>query len=140
MRCIEQRKLPFEYDEVEITSAGQMTQVIADMVVRGAGCIGHGVDLPAGRRGKQKLEGVHRVEQPLGDFRLAALRCHTASRLRRRAVVLRFLFRRQAHLAREGNGSLVHQRDRAALPAEASTGSAAQSAWLCLADRIHSRL
>ena len=40
VRCIEQRKLPFEYDEVAITSSGQMTQVIADMVVRGAGCIG----------------------------------------------------------------------------------------------------
>ncbi len=38
--CIEQRLLPFEYAEVEITSSSQMTQVIADMVVRGAGCIG----------------------------------------------------------------------------------------------------
>lgn len=38
--CIEQRLLPFEYAEVEITTCAQMTQVIADMVVRGAGCIG----------------------------------------------------------------------------------------------------
>lgn len=38
--CIEQRLLPFEYAEVEITTSGQMAQVIADMVVRGAGCIG----------------------------------------------------------------------------------------------------
>ena len=40
VRCIEQRQLPFEYGEVEITSASQMATVIADMVVRGAGCIG----------------------------------------------------------------------------------------------------
>ncbi len=38
--CIEQRLLPFEYQEVAITTSSQMTQVIADMVVRGAGCIG----------------------------------------------------------------------------------------------------
>jgi methylthioribose-1-phosphate isomerase len=38
--CIEQRLLPFEYEEVEITTSSQMTRVIADMVVRGAGCIG----------------------------------------------------------------------------------------------------
>ncbi len=38
--CIDQRLLPFEYDEVSIRSSGEMTAVIADMVVRGAGCIG----------------------------------------------------------------------------------------------------
>lgn len=38
--CIEQRLLPFEYVEVEITTSTQMTEAIADMVVRGAGCIG----------------------------------------------------------------------------------------------------
>ena len=38
--CIEQRLLPFEYDEVRIRTSGEMTAAIADMVVRGAGCIG----------------------------------------------------------------------------------------------------
>ncbi len=38
--CIEQRLLPFEYDELQIRTAGEMTAAIADMVVRGAGCIG----------------------------------------------------------------------------------------------------
>lgn len=38
--CIDQRLLPFEYDEVTIRTSSQMTDIIADMVVRGAGCIG----------------------------------------------------------------------------------------------------
>ena len=38
--CIDQRKLPFEYDEVAVSSPAQMRDVIADMVIRGAGCIG----------------------------------------------------------------------------------------------------
>jgi methylthioribose-1-phosphate isomerase len=38
--AIEQRLLPFEYVEVPIRTSSEMTQVIADMVVRGAGCIG----------------------------------------------------------------------------------------------------
>lgn len=38
--AIEQRLLPFEYEEVSIRTSSEMTQVIADMVVRGAGCIG----------------------------------------------------------------------------------------------------
>jgi methylthioribose-1-phosphate isomerase len=38
--CIDQRLLPFEYQEVSIRTSGEMTTVIADMVVRGAGCIG----------------------------------------------------------------------------------------------------
>jgi methylthioribose-1-phosphate isomerase len=38
--CIDQRLLPFEYEEVSIHTASEMTTVIADMVVRGAGCIG----------------------------------------------------------------------------------------------------
>jgi methylthioribose-1-phosphate isomerase len=38
--CIDQRLLPFEYDEVSIRTSSEMTTVIADMVVRGAGCIG----------------------------------------------------------------------------------------------------
>jgi methylthioribose-1-phosphate isomerase len=37
---IEQRLLPFEYQEVAIRTAGEMATAIADMVVRGAGCIG----------------------------------------------------------------------------------------------------
>jgi methylthioribose-1-phosphate isomerase len=37
---IEQRLLPFEYVEVPIRTSGEMTAAIADMVVRGAGCIG----------------------------------------------------------------------------------------------------
>lgn len=37
---IEQRLLPFEYEEVAIRTATEMTAAIADMVVRGAGCIG----------------------------------------------------------------------------------------------------
>jgi methylthioribose-1-phosphate isomerase len=37
---IEQRLLPFEYVEVPIHTSGEMTAAIADMVVRGAGCIG----------------------------------------------------------------------------------------------------
>ncbi len=38
--AIDQRLLPFEYVEVPIRTAAEMTEVIADMVVRGAGCIG----------------------------------------------------------------------------------------------------
>ena len=38
--CIDQRLLPFEYDEVSIRTSSEMTKVISDMVVRGAGCIG----------------------------------------------------------------------------------------------------
>lgn len=38
--CIDQRLLPFEYEEVAIRTSSEMTSVIADMVVRGAGCIG----------------------------------------------------------------------------------------------------
>lgn len=38
--AIDQRLLPFEYVEVPIRTSGEMTNVIADMVVRGAGCIG----------------------------------------------------------------------------------------------------
>ena len=38
--CIEQRLLPFEYDELRIRTSGEMTRAISDMVVRGAGCIG----------------------------------------------------------------------------------------------------
>lgn len=38
--CIDQRLLPFEYEEVAIRTSSEMTAVIADMVVRGAGCIG----------------------------------------------------------------------------------------------------
>ena len=38
--AIEQRLLPFEYLEVPIRTSSEMTRVIADMVVRGAGCIG----------------------------------------------------------------------------------------------------
>lgn len=38
--CIDQRLLPFEYDEVATTTSSDMAGVIADMVVRGAGCIG----------------------------------------------------------------------------------------------------
>lgn len=40
VRCIEQRLLPFEYEEVTIRSSKEMATAIADMVVRGAGCIG----------------------------------------------------------------------------------------------------
>lgn len=40
VRCIDQLLLPFEYAEVQITTVEQMVAVIADMVVRGAGCIG----------------------------------------------------------------------------------------------------
>jgi len=40
VRCIDQRLLPFEYDEVAVTTSTQMRDVIADMVIRGAGCIG----------------------------------------------------------------------------------------------------
>jgi methylthioribose-1-phosphate isomerase len=53
---IEQRLLPFEYQEVPIRTARAMTDAIADMVVRGAGCIGvsagYGMYLAA-------LEGSH---------------------------------------------------------------------------------
>ena len=53
---IEQRLLPFEYEEVPIRTAEEMTSAIADMVVRGAGCIGvsagYGMYLAA-------LEGRH---------------------------------------------------------------------------------
>jgi methylthioribose-1-phosphate isomerase len=38
--AIDQRLLPFEYAEVPIRTSGEMATVIADMVVRGAGCIG----------------------------------------------------------------------------------------------------
>ncbi len=38
--AIEQRLLPFEYEEVSIRTADEMAAAIADMVVRGAGCIG----------------------------------------------------------------------------------------------------
>ncbi|MEN8040465.1 MAG: S-methyl-5-thioribose-1-phosphate isomerase [Actinomycetota bacterium] len=38
--AIEQRLLPFEYEEVSIRSSDAMATAIADMVVRGAGCIG----------------------------------------------------------------------------------------------------
>ena len=38
--CIEQRLIPFEYEEVSISTSSEMSTVIADMVVRGAGCIG----------------------------------------------------------------------------------------------------
>jgi methylthioribose-1-phosphate isomerase len=38
--AIDQRLLPFEYVEVPIRTSSEMTAVIADMVVRGAGCIG----------------------------------------------------------------------------------------------------
>lgn len=37
---IEQRLLPFEYEEVLIRTSGEMARAITDMVVRGAGCIG----------------------------------------------------------------------------------------------------
>ncbi|MEN8114531.1 MAG: S-methyl-5-thioribose-1-phosphate isomerase [Actinomycetota bacterium] len=37
---IEQRLLPFEYEEVAIRTADAMADAITDMVVRGAGCIG----------------------------------------------------------------------------------------------------
>jgi methylthioribose-1-phosphate isomerase len=40
VRLIEQRLLPFEYVEVDCRSSAEMVTVIADMVVRGAGCIG----------------------------------------------------------------------------------------------------
>jgi methylthioribose-1-phosphate isomerase len=40
VRLIEQRLLPFEYLEVDCRSSAEMVTVIADMVVRGAGCIG----------------------------------------------------------------------------------------------------
>jgi methylthioribose-1-phosphate isomerase len=40
VRLIEQRLLPFEYLEVDVRSSAEMVTVIADMVVRGAGCIG----------------------------------------------------------------------------------------------------
>jgi methylthioribose-1-phosphate isomerase len=38
--AIDQRYLPFEYRELGIRTAGQMADAIAEMVVRGAGCIG----------------------------------------------------------------------------------------------------
>ena len=38
--CIDQRLIPFEYQEVAIRTSSEMATVIADMVVRGAGCIG----------------------------------------------------------------------------------------------------
>jgi methylthioribose-1-phosphate isomerase len=38
--AIEQRLLPFDYEEVAIRSADAMADAIRDMVVRGAGCIG----------------------------------------------------------------------------------------------------
>ena len=38
--AIEQRLLPFEYEEVSIRTAIEMAVAIEDMVVRGAGCIG----------------------------------------------------------------------------------------------------
>ncbi len=38
--AIDQRLLPFEYVEMPIRTSSEMTTVIADMVVRGAGCIG----------------------------------------------------------------------------------------------------
>jgi len=40
VRAIEQRLLPFDYEEVAIHTADAMAEAIADMVVRGAGCIG----------------------------------------------------------------------------------------------------
>ncbi|PIE25750.1 MAG: S-methyl-5-thioribose-1-phosphate isomerase [Planctomycetota bacterium] len=38
--CIDQRMLPFEYVEMPVRTSSEMTTVIADMVIRGAGCIG----------------------------------------------------------------------------------------------------
>jgi len=40
VRAIEQRLLPFEYEEVSIRTADAMADAITEMVVRGAGCIG----------------------------------------------------------------------------------------------------
>lgn len=40
VRVVEQRLLPFEFKVIPITSAKGMVDAIADMVVRGAGCIG----------------------------------------------------------------------------------------------------
>lgn len=40
VRAIEQRLLPFQYEEVPIRTTSGMVDAIADMVVRGAGCIG----------------------------------------------------------------------------------------------------
>jgi methylthioribose-1-phosphate isomerase len=40
VRAIEQRLLPFDYEEVAIRTPDAMAEAIADMVVRGAGCIG----------------------------------------------------------------------------------------------------
>jgi methylthioribose-1-phosphate isomerase len=37
---IEQRLLPFDYEEIRIRSVDEMARAISDMVVRGAGCIG----------------------------------------------------------------------------------------------------
>lgn len=38
--CIDQRLIPFDYEEVAIRTSSEMSTVIADMIVRGAGCIG----------------------------------------------------------------------------------------------------
>ena len=40
VQLIDQRLLPFEFSVVDVTGSAQMAQVIADMVVRGAGLIG----------------------------------------------------------------------------------------------------
>jgi methylthioribose-1-phosphate isomerase len=66
--AIEQRLLPFEYEEVSIRTVAEMTTAIADMVVRGAGCIGasagYGMYLAAlegrGLRGEEADEHLRR--------------------------------------------------------------------------------
>lgn len=40
VRCIDQRLLPFEYGELSLSNWNEMVVAIADMAVRGAGCIG----------------------------------------------------------------------------------------------------
>ena len=57
--AIEQRLLPFVYEEVAIRSADAMAEAIRDMVVRGAGCIGasagYGMYLAALETGVRKV-------------------------------------------------------------------------------------
>jgi len=79
--AIEQRLLPFEYEEVSIRTTDGMVVAIADMVVRGAGCIGasagYGMYLAAlegrGLRGDEADQHLERAGAALEASRPTAV-------------------------------------------------------------------
>src|SRR4051794_33703599 len=92
VRVIDQRRLPFEFETIEIRSVAAMAGAIADMAVRGAGLIGaaagYGMALAAAEvaAGGDPAGGLGRSAELLRASRLTAVNLSWAVERQLRAL------------------------------------------------------